>query len=234
MALAPAAAEWARQTGGRLHLYGNGWDKRAELACFARGFVPHGRPLGRAFRAAKISLHAGCNADPHQRVLDGLCAGGFFLFAENPSDAAHALNQAIYEHVRDKRLTPPFQLTPADLPEPHAGEFARFLRIRGSDPRAVVVVTREMPLNVEAKCAWRCRYNASSVWPRYGQVVYRGPDELAERIDYFLKHEDERRELAAEMRRAVVERFTYDALVRAVLDFVGRALAGEGASLLPS
>ena len=159
---------------------------------------------------------------------------GVLSLSEKPSDTAHALNQAIYEHVRDKRLTPPFPLTPADLPEPHAGEFARFLRIRGSDPQAGVVVTREMLLNVEAECAWQCRHNASSVWPRYGQVVYRGPDELAERIDYFLKHEDQRRELAGEMRQAVVERFTYDALVRAVLDSVGRALAGQGASLLPS
>jgi hypothetical protein len=225
-----AAARWADQTGGRFNLYGRGWEGRREFAQFARGPVEHGRPLGRAFRAARISLHAGCNSALHQRVLDGLCAGGFFLVHEKPSDLAHGLNQAIYRHVRDKGLTPPFTLRPADLPEPHAAEYRRFLTIRGSDPETGVVASREMMLNLEAECGWRCRHSASSIWPRYQEIVYRDADHLMERIDYFLQHDEERRGHAAEMRRAVLEHFTYDALVRSVVEFIGRALSGEGRS----
>ncbi len=225
-----AAVRWAEETGGRFNLYGQGWEGRSEFARFARGPVEHGRPLGRAFRAAKISLHAGCNSALHQRVLDGLCAGGFFLVQEKPSDLAHGLNQVIYRHVRDKGLTPPFMLRPADLPEPYAAEYRRFLTVRGSDPETGVVACREMMLNLEAQCDWKCRPNASGIWPRYGEIVYRDADHLMERIDYFLQHDEERRGLAAEMRRAVLEHFTYDALVGSVVEFMGRSLTGEGRS----
>lgn len=227
-----AAARWADGTGGRFNLYGRGWEQREEYARFARGVVEHGRPLGRAFRAARISLHAGCNPALHQRVLDGLCAGGFFLIAEKPSDMAHALNQAIYTHCREKELRPPFRLAPDDLPQPQADEFARFLRVRGGHPEEGIVITQDMVLNLQAECDWKCRQRPSGVWPRYHEVVYRGADELTARVEHFLEHEDERRELAAEMRAAVLENFTYDALVRAVLAFMRDVLAGHGRSLL--
>ena len=226
------AARWAEQTGRCFHLYGRGWERHAELARFARGVVEPGKPLGRAFRAARISLHAGCNGALHQRVLDGLCAGGFFLIARKPSDTAHPLNQAIYRYLRDERPTPPFRLRPADLPEPHAAAYRRFLEVRGSDPQAGVLATREMLLNVQAECEWNCRHSASSIWPRFERVTYHGPDEQVERMEHFLAHDDERRELAEEMRRAVVERFTYDALVRSVLDLMRKNLAGRPRSLL--
>ncbi|MFH1746966.1 MAG: glycosyltransferase [Planctomycetota bacterium] len=222
-----AAAKWASETGGTLHLYGNGWEQRAEFAQYARGFIKHGLPLGRAFRAARISLHAGRNPALHQRVLDGLCAGGFFLIAEKPSDRAHALNQAINTHVQEKALTPPFQLRPADLPEPYASEYRRFLLIRGNDPDEGVTATHEMLMNVRAECEWNCRQTASGVWPRYDEVTYGSPEGLAARIDFFLTHEDERRALAAEMRQAVIERFTYDALVPATLKLMRAGLSGN-------
>ncbi|MFH1416772.1 MAG: glycosyltransferase, partial [Planctomycetota bacterium] len=225
-----AAARWADETGGRFHLYGQGWHERAEFARFARGPVEHGRPLGRAFRAAKISLHAGCNSALHQRVLDGLCAGGFFLIQEKPSDLSHALNHAILRHVRESNLSPPFQLRPADLPAPNDAEYRRFLRLRGNDPDEGVTATREMLLNVQAECEWGCRHTASSVWPRYRAVVYQGSEGLADRIAHFLSHEDERQSLASEMREAVLAHFTYDALARSLLEFMGQSFAGKAHS----
>ncbi len=226
-----AAARWADETGGRFHLYGQGWQARPEFARFAKGPVEHGRPLGRAFRGAKISLHAGCNPALHQRVLDGLCAGGFFLIQEKPSDLSHALNQAILRHIRKCNLSPPFQLRPSDLPSPFDAEYEHFLRCRGSDPDVGVTATQEMVLNVEAECAWGCLHKASGIWPRYREVVYRGSEGLAERIAFFLSHEAERQSLASEMRAAVMANFTYDALAKSLLEFMGRSFAGEGRSL---
>ncbi len=226
-----AAAEWARQTGGRFHLYGNGWEKRAEFAGFARGFVPHGRPLGRAFRAAKISLHAGCNPALHQRVLDGLCAGGFFLFAEKPSDALADVPQAVDRYIAEQHPTLPFQLKPEMLPEPYADRCRRGMRMRGVDPATGTLVTAEHASFLKHCRGLRSIPAVTAIWPRYEQVVFRDGDHLAERVGYFLEHADQRRELADEMRAAVLEHFTYDALVRDVLAFMQRTLAGRGTSL---
>jgi hypothetical protein len=225
-----AAAEWARRTGGRFHLYGHGWDKRAEFAGFARGFVPHGRPLGRAFRGAKISLHAGCNPALHQRVLDGLCAGGFFLFAEKPSDALSDVPQAVDRYIAEQHPTLPFQLKPEMLPEPYADRCRRSMRMRGVDPATGGLITAEHAAFLKYCRGLRSIPVVTVVWPRYEQVVYRGPDDLAERIDHFLRHDDRRQELAREMRAAVLENFTYDVVVRKVLAFMRHALTRAGES----
>ncbi|MCZ6815444.1 MAG: glycosyltransferase [Planctomycetota bacterium] len=222
-----AAAEWADGSGGRFRLYGRGWEQRPEFAKFACGVVEHGVELGRAFRAATVSLHAGCNSALHHRVIDGLCAGGFFLIAEKPSDSVHALNQAIFQYVRQNKLSPPFQLRPDDLPQPHADHFRRFLRIRGTDPDVGVEATKEMLLNLQAECELQCRYSPSGIWPQYEKVVFSGAEGLAERLDYYIAHEDERKSIAAEMRSAVVDRFTYDVLVRKILDFIHNGLSGK-------
>ncbi|MFQ5410738.1 MAG: glycosyltransferase [Phycisphaerae bacterium] len=227
-----AAARWSEETGGTFHLYGKGWENRPRTARFARGSLEHGIPLGRAFRAAKISLHTGCNSALHQRVLDGLCAGGFFLIQEKPSDTAHALNAAIHQYVCENGWTLPFQLRPADLPGPHDTAYHRFLEIRGNDPEMGVTATRDMLLNLRAECDWGWLPRASRIWPRYERVVYRGAQRLAERIDYFIRNEDERLELANEMRGAVLKHFTYDALVRSVLKHIGHFFAGRGRSIL--
>ena len=98
-----ALAGWADQTGRRFHLYGNGWDKHDEFGRFAKGTVRHGPELGRAFRAATISLHTGCNSAAHQRVIDGLCAGGFMLIRDEPTQRLREMWQAIHACVREDR-----------------------------------------------------------------------------------------------------------------------------------
>lgn len=220
-----AAAEWAEGNGRRFRLYGRGWEQRREFSKFACGVVEHGVELGRAFRAATVSLHAGCNPALHHRVIDGLCAGGFFLIAEKPSDAAHPLNLAIFQHVRRNKLNPPFQLRPVDLPPPHADQYRRFLQVRGTDPEVGVEATKEMLLNLQAECELDCRYSPSGIWPQFEKVVFRGARGLADRLDYYIAHEDERKYIAAEMRGAVIDRFTYDALVRKILDFIHHRLS---------
>jgi len=227
-----AAIRWADETGGSFHLYGQGWENRPRTARFARGKIEHGIPLGRAFRAAKISLHTGCNSALHQRVLDGLCAGGFFLIQEKPSDMAHGMNTAIHQYVRENGKIPPFQLRPADLPSPHDSTYRRFLEIRGNDPEIGVTATRDMLLNLRAECEWGWLPRASHIWPRYNQVVYRGVEMLAERIDYFIRNKDERLELAAEMRESILNHFTYDALVHSIFEHIGQCFAGRGRSIL--
>lgn len=219
-----SVARWADATGGSFHLYGEGWSEHPDFARFARGRVEHGAALGQAFRGAKISLHGGRNPALHQRVLDGLAAGGFFLIGAKPSDAAHPANQAILRFIKEHEGDLPKRLKPSDLPEPHATFYTDFLRVRGNDPDAGVELTREMALNVIAECEWKTRHSASSLWPDYERITFRTDDELFCRIDHFLHNDDERNLIKTKMRNAVLENFTYEALARQLLNFMATRL----------
>ena len=74
------AAEIAERHGLSFGLYGAGWEKHPELGPHARGTIDYGRDLEALTQQTRINLQL----EPfiptqHQRLLDGLAAGGFFL-----------------------------------------------------------------------------------------------------------------------------------------------------------
>ncbi|MCH9023160.1 MAG: hypothetical protein IID32_10415 [Planctomycetes bacterium] len=95
-------AAWARRSGRRLRIYGNGWDKHPTLSEFAAGPAANGRELLCVYRASKINLQLMPAGFAHQRALDGLASGGFFLSRQTPSDLrgrilhGHAVGVQIY------------------------------------------------------------------------------------------------------------------------------------------
>ncbi len=76
----------AAGSGATVALYGKGWDAHDEFAAHARGPVAYGDDLADLTCRARISLHIVPYFYLHQRLLDGLVAGGFFLVREHPSD----------------------------------------------------------------------------------------------------------------------------------------------------
>ena len=225
-------AAWADQSGRRFHLYGNGWERHPEFASFARGVVEHGKPLGRAYRAAKINLQTGCNSGMHRRVFDGLCAGAFFLLRRTAADSATELWEAIYHIVSTRDTAEPFQLTASDLSEPQAGQFVRYLKVRGCDPNVGTTVDRRVLLDLKVRCEHDWIHVPAKVWPRYDQVLFPDEQHLIERIEYFLENEAERHEILSEMRTVVLERFTYERVAEELLAFIQSGFAGRNQRLL--
>jgi hypothetical protein len=80
------AAAAAKELGLSLGLYGNGWDAHPDFATHARGPVAYGEPLRELTRRAAVNLQIVPYLCLHQRLLDGLAAGGFFLVRQNPND----------------------------------------------------------------------------------------------------------------------------------------------------
>jgi hypothetical protein len=236
-----AVADWAVQRGRSFRLYGRGWDRRPELARYACGPIAPGRDFARACRAAAICLHAGVNSALHQRVLDGLCAGGFYLLQYRPSDWVASMTRAIYERIRGRR--PPLHLSPADLPEPHATTWADLLRNRGDDPARGQTITPELMAILRLECELNLRPTPGALWPAMipatphaaaaASVVYRDGDELRSKLDRFVDAHAERAAIAADMRRAVERSLTYDALADRLLRYLAEALAGRTPRLLP-
>ncbi len=76
----------AGEMGLRLSLYGQGWERHPDFAAFARGPIAYGADLEALTRRAKINLQILPYSTMHQRLLDGVAAGGFFLVRAHPID----------------------------------------------------------------------------------------------------------------------------------------------------
>lgn len=79
-------ADAAEQLGLSFELYGQGWEKHERFAPFARGPVAYGPDLEQLTRRCHINLQIIPSFCLHQRMLDGLVAGGFFVVRAHPSD----------------------------------------------------------------------------------------------------------------------------------------------------
>jgi hypothetical protein len=77
---------WLKEAGVPLALYGRGWDRLPEFAAHARGEAWYGRELALAYQRSKVVLQVNANTNCHQRVFEGLAAGGFVVAKANPND----------------------------------------------------------------------------------------------------------------------------------------------------
>jgi hypothetical protein len=93
-------ASAAKELGLSLGLYGNGWNEHPDFAAYARGPVAYGEALRELTRRAAINLQIVPYLCLHQRLLDGLAAGGFFLVRQNPNDVhPQALLNFLEDHA---------------------------------------------------------------------------------------------------------------------------------------
>ncbi|MBN2561961.1 MAG: glycosyltransferase family 1 protein [Phycisphaerae bacterium] len=214
-------ANWADATGRCFHLYGAGWDKHPRYGKHARGKIEHGLELGRAFRRAAVNLHAGCNTGLHQRVLDGLSAGGFFLIRRHAIDIRYRVSCAIYELVKRNGFRPGTTMTWKDLPSPLDEEFVALRRMQGMDPHTPVVFADEESFrNLRAVHEERSLVLASALWPEFENITFGTEGELVDRLEWYLANAEERNAIAASMRDRSLERFGYKTLMGKVLSWM--------------
>ena len=70
-------------------------------------------------------------------------------------------------------------------------------------------------------------FGPQTTLPDYGRIVYDSKQELLDKVKRFLADEDERKQIAAEMRQTVIERFSYRSGMQHVLQMMRRVLSGE-------
>lgn len=219
------AANWARATGGRLHIYGDGWERHPEFAEFARGTLEHGPELGEAFRRAKVNLHSGCNFALHQRVLDGLAAGGFFIARRHAGDIGFPVMRAIRAFLVQRGISPPATIYGVDLPAPWHSEFERLCRMKGVDPKKPLEINDRNMRRIESVCEGETIMLADQLWPEFEALTFSCEAEFVDRLEYYIQRPDERRARVSQMRKGVIEHFGYETLMRCVLDFTAERLS---------
>lgn len=217
--------EWAAEMGLDLHLYGKGWERHPRLGRFARGPASNGEHLRAIFQASTINLQIYPISDFHQRLLEGLCSGGFFLIRGTPRDDVAGRIGALAKHV-----------TAAGI----QGEDALW---NVSDPtlrrevhqinEALFAPRRLHPGYIDQLrdyAAWSHVHDMPASLPGYAAVAFRTRTDFERQVKKWLGDADARQEVAARQREFVLTHFTYDAVLEQILEFAAKYFTTGAAS----
>jgi hypothetical protein len=216
---------WLAETGLDLRLYGRGWENHPRLARFARGVADNGTDLAAIYRCSRINLQVTPFGCVHQRMLDGLAAGGFFLARWNQGDSMGQPYRGIWAWCDANGVTNDDEMRrrmPADV--------AALVR-RIDELHAYDTATYDMPLFELVRTAADCDFTlaADSIWgDDYDRVSFRSREELHAKARAALADADGCRATALRMRTAAVERFSYRAITARLLDLIASGLGGAG------
>ena len=214
----------AQELGLKLALYGQGWDNHAEFAPFARGTVPAGRELNEVCRNAAINFQIAPYFCLHQRMLDGLSSGAFFLVRRHISDIAP--QQLL--HLLQTHCSPATQTTlhaRSQMPPDVQDKFEILLKscwktltpFGDEDPIEMVRTWHEAGLLV----------SSGEVLPHLDTVSFSDARELKDRIAHFIAQPDLRESRVADVRKSIASRLTYAAAMKRAASQMGKLLTEQ-------
>ena len=231
------AARWAEARGRSFKLFGRGWEDHPTLARYACGEIENGYALRCLYQATKVNLQISGYATLHQRLLDGLCSGGFFLTRFQPADFLGRSKRLLQSVIgRDRiaslehllrcahesaevrslidqlhRLGHP-RIAPSTDPQ-RRREARCFREVLAYPPGA----TDDPALFRSLCCDEHLPYHAAVDLPRFEFTVFRSRRELHDLLDRYVDDEGARRAVAAPMRHWVMRHATYDNLAARIL-----------------
>lgn len=236
------AARWCEARGKSFAIYGSGWENHPTLGRHARGTIENGVPLGKLCRDAGVVLHANGNASLHQRLLDGLAAGGCVLTRYNPADFVPRAWRVIRERASGANHAGLLARAASD--PTLASAIAEFERTLGCSLAASGTPARDRDRQVIERIdfwppetltddglAEHLTNDTGFLTPHgaadlegFEQGVYRSEAELGALLERALSSDAERDSLRLAPRAGVRARFTMEWLARSILDRMGEML----------
>ena len=216
-------AAYCEAKGLKLHLYGHGWESHPSFAPYARGVAQNGRTLRAIYQASKINLQVNGYGCIHQRLLDGLAGGGFFLIRKTGIDLIAGHLRGICES--DAVLAPGRKYRLEDSPELRPAFEAEGLIAGG---RMAAETTLDHVRLALLRELTEGRRVGGAVFRDYQRIAFSCQDEFISLADQFLEDENARRDISTSMRDVVAQRFTYAALVAELLDFLSQRMSDGG------
>ena len=194
-------ADWARASGRSLRIYGNGWDKHPTLAQFAAGPVANGRDLLCLYRASCVNLQLMPAGFIHQRALDGLAAGGFFLTRLAPQDLRGFAYKRLAARLHELQLTSTLAIMKSSDPE-----LRRLLRLCiGPDVERINPDTANLHL-IPLSAEWSY---CDELFPDFEEITFDSAEEFNTAADRYITDEPARQAKANAMRDVVIKHFSY-------------------------
>lgn len=221
-------ADYCDRTGRRLNIYGNGWDAHPRFRTYHRGVAANGEELRAIYQASTVNLQIISTGAIHQRLLDGLAAGGFFLIRSCPIDLLHRACEQFLAAANAEGFKPGVEYNTAEVPAV-AGALHGLAGWRGIEPGERICMAADEMDFFRGLGADDYRRIAGAVFPHYGAVSFQSPVEFDRLADRYLADASARQAAAGPMRDVVRKRFTYDAFTKAVIDFIGSRLGEQSA-----
>jgi hypothetical protein len=213
--------QWAADSGLPLRVYGSGWEHHPVLSKFAVGVVKHGPDLAEVYRRARINLQAVITCNVHQRVFEGIWAGGFFLLRDHPGDRAPLIVARMLEWLTDQQSRPIEEVINSLELTNEQRLILRFLegrwlgRFETLDDRALDL------LKHYGSFKGLVGFLGSAI----DEAYFRNAHEFAEKANFYFEHPKERREIILAM-QSQLKSWEMTHLLRRRLNDVHHYLAG--------
>jgi len=244
-------AEWAKQRGRSLALFGREWEAHPDFARFARGEVANGDALRLVHQRTRITIQANGYGSLHQRLLDALAAGGFVLTRWNPGDFFRAPLEVI---AKEAETAPSLAhlIARIESHEPLRRCRAELERLSSliiapvTDPRrqAQIDVMRQANDVRELQTDEGLRRSLAHMsfaplrtagdLPGFEATTFRSLAQCHELLDQFVDDSARRRELAEPMRRDVLDHDTFEALAEKLMRYFAELLRAQADGQAPT
>jgi hypothetical protein len=211
-------AELADEQGLRLELYGQGWEKHPRFGRYAKGVVKYGEALEKLTRASRINLQIVPYYCLHQRLLDGVAAGGFFLVRSHPADTAlPGLCRFVREELPEGCGT--MEEAMGVLPRERWEELQRHAAANAyiADRLDAVELARSI-------LAMGLFEDGKALPAGVEETSFGSKAELRERVGRYLGDGELRRRTALAQRESVKDKLSYTAGMRRMLGMMNRRL----------
>lgn len=215
------AADVAEDAGLKLALYGSGWENHPDFADFACGPVAYGAELARLTRRSRINLQIVPYLCLHQRLLDGLMAGGFFLIRSHVADTtAPALLDFLAAHAPEARTSAAARSSVSDSLFEPLNELIEACR------PAIATSDRDDPVTTVWDFAeMRLLQPGEQILPRFDLTSFSDASGLRGAVTRFLADPKLATQIQQAQRASVADRLTYDAGMSRVLESVRQRVA---------
>jgi hypothetical protein len=214
--------EWLAEMGVDLRLWGRGWESHPTLSRFARGPADNQTQLASIYQASKINLHMSPHGAVHQRMFEGLSAGGFFLLRYCPGDEIERHFRKVLGWCDANGVISDPELIRCATPRIRM-EIAAIAQSLHSDPFRLGHSLVDVLQASEQSGYIR---SAGTIWGSdYDAVSFKNREELTDKVRHFLSDATDRQQIAERMRQPVLERFTYTAISRRLLEFIAGDLS---------
>jgi len=223
------ALSWVAQATDDLDLsfalHGPGWDQHPDFARFARGPVAYGPDLEALTRRSKINLQIVPSFCLHQRLLDGLVAGGFFLVRHHPSDTL--MPQLL-------KLIDPAANTVAEALDAAGGKRAELeALLKRAEGLADLGMPIDMVQHLRGSQRAELMNTTGQALPQLNDVSFHDAASLRQHIETYIDYAALRRRVSAAQRESVEHRLSYTAGLRRTLARIGRLLSEEPPDAFP-
>ena len=207
---------WAAELDINLHLYGKGWESHPTFGRFARGVADNQAMLPLIYAASRINLQVTPFGAAHQRLFDGLAAGGFFLLRHINGEDYDRISQKLWRWCLANNVYSVGEMVRRGTPEVKAW-LDQIAILCGEHPSSD---PERFFAGVADTAEGGFIRSAATLFDEFDRVAFRTRDELHQRINHFLPDADERRQVAEAMRQRVLDRLTYTSITRRLLRFI--------------